>query len=143
MNSMACWPSGATWTSRGRFSGADHFAHQQSVRKIVFSQEKIEPWRNGRLGVLRDGEEEGCSFAGFGFDPDSSAIALNHALANSQSDAGAAVFLVMMEPLEYAKDFLLVLGVDADAVVLHRKAPHGRRGWPPRCGFAEILRFDI
>ena len=68
--------------------------------------------------MLGDGEEEGCRLSGLGFDPDSSAIALNHPLANSQSDAGAAVFLIVMEPLEYAKDFLLVLGIDADAVVL-------------------------
>jgi hypothetical protein len=40
-------------------------------------------------------------------------------LANRQTDAGAVVFLVTMEPFEYTKDFLLVLGIDADSVVLH------------------------
>ena len=69
--------------------------------------------------MLRDGEEEGCSFSRFGFDPDSSAIALHHPLANSQSDAGTAVFPIMMESLEKTKQFLLVLWIDADAIVLH------------------------
>ena len=73
----------------------------------------------------RDGEEESCSFPWLGFDPDSSAIALNHALANSQSDAGAGIFLILMEPFENTEDFLLVLGVDPYAVVLNRNTPRG------------------
>ena len=71
------------------------------------------------LDVLWEGEVEGCSFSELGFNPDPSAVAFHHALADSQSDAGAAIFLIVMEPLEYAKDFLLVLRVDADAVVLY------------------------
>ena len=77
--------------------------------------------------MLGDGEVEGSPFPGFGFDPDSSAIALDHPLADSQSDAGAAVFLIVMEPLENTKDFLLVLWIDADAVVLRPKSATRRR----------------
>ena len=73
--------------------------------------------------MLRDGEEKGSSFSRFGFDPDSSAIAFHDPLANSQSDAGTAVFLIVMESLENAKDFLLVLGIDTDAIICHAEAP--------------------
>ena len=71
--------------------------------------------------MLRDCGTGGCSFRWLGFDPDSSAITLNHALANSQP--GAGVSPVTMETLENAKDFLLVPGIDADAFILHGKEP--------------------
>jgi hypothetical protein len=94
-------------------------------------------------GVLRDRKEESCSFPGFGFHPDSSAIALNHSLANSQSDAGAGVLLVAMEPFENAKDYLLIFCINAYAVVLHRKAPGGaqvdRRNVDSRRFFVSIF----
>src|SRR5579862_225707 len=67
---------------------------------------------------LGDCEEEGCPLPDFGFDPDSASVEFNHALANRQTDAGPAIFGVTMEPLEYAKDFLLVLRIDTDPVVL-------------------------
>src|SRR5579862_5310861 len=76
---------------------------------------------------LGDGEAEGCSFPESGLDPDCSSIACNHPLANSESNAGAAIFLVTMEPFEYAKDFLLVLRIDAYAVIAHGKLPGGIR----------------
>jgi len=71
------------------------------------------------LRVLRDGEEEGGSCSGLGFDPDCSSIAFNNPLANSQSNAGPAIFIGVVKSFEDAKDFLLVLGVDADTVVLN------------------------
>src|SRR5579871_2825722 len=66
---------------------------------------------------LRDGEEEGCSLARLGLDPDPSAIALNHSLANRQSDAGAAVFVVVMKPFEYTENLLLVARIDPYAII--------------------------
>ena len=92
-------------------------------------------------GMLRDGEKDGGSFSKFGFDPDSSAIAINHAFANCEANAGATVFLVAMETFENTKDFLLVLRFDTDTVVLNGKAPrdisirrghvNSRRVFPP------------
>src|SRR5579862_2665882 len=75
------------------------------------------------LAGVREGEVECCSFSRGGVDPDSSAIAFNHALANCESNAGPAVFLVAMKPFEYTKDILLVLRIDPDAVILNREAP--------------------
>ncbi|HMD50033.1 MAG TPA: hypothetical protein VKG79_13080, partial [Bryobacteraceae bacterium] len=75
-------------------------------------------------GVAGDGEIEDGSFSEAGFDPDSPAVALNHALANRQTDAGAAVLVAMMEPFEYAKDFLLIPGIDSDPIVRDRETPH-------------------
>jgi hypothetical protein len=53
--------------------------------------------------VTRHREEKRCAFSGFGFYPDSSPISLHHALANSQSNACAAVLVVAMKALEYAE----------------------------------------
>ena len=79
--------------------------------------------RSSCLGSPGDGEVKGSPFAGFGFDPDPSAIAFNHALTDCQTDAGTAVLLGVVQPLEYSKDFLLILRIDPDPIVLHRKAP--------------------
>jgi hypothetical protein len=67
----------------------------------------------------RDGEVEGGAVSDGRFDPDFSSVPLNNTLADCQSDSGATVFLVAVKSFEYAKDFLLVLGVDPDPVVLH------------------------
>jgi hypothetical protein len=40
-------------------------------------------------------------------------------LTDGQANAGAAVFAIVMEPFENTKDFLLILRVNADAVVLN------------------------
>src|SRR5580658_6945295 len=90
--------------------------------------------------VFWDGKEKGRSFTRRGFDPDSSAVTLNHALANCQSDAGAGIFPVTMEPLENTEDYLLVMGIDADAVVPHREAPRGALAGGRDVDFGRIFR---
>src|SRR5215467_327670 len=84
-------------------------------------------WDRRALDGLRmkwDREKEGGSSSWLGFDPDSSPIALHHPFANRQADTGAAILRVVRKPLEYAEDFLPVLGINPDPVVFHGKAPH-------------------
>ena len=75
--------------------------------------------RNLSFDTHRNGEMKDRSLPWLGFNPDSSSVPFNHTLANSQSDPGAAIRPVVMKSLEYAKDFLLVLRVYANAVVPH------------------------
>src|SRR5574341_1244391 len=56
-------------------------------------------------------------------DPDASAVALHHLLADRQPDAGARVLALVVQALEHHEDALVVLRLDADAVVLHFKGP--------------------
>src|SRR5579884_2264714 len=72
---------------------------------------------------LGDCEEEGCAMPWFRFNPDSSAIALNHALANGQPDTSTAIFFVVMQPLEQTKNLLLIPWIDPNSIVLDREAP--------------------
>src|SRR5688572_10729748 len=56
-------------------------------------------------------------------DPDASAVALDHLLADRQPDAGSRVLALVVQPLEHHEDALEVLRLDADAVVARREFP--------------------
>src|ERR1700722_10497791 len=113
------------WTSSGRPSLRTASRTSRASGRLSSANRRISGRAPESLDLLRDGEEEGGSLFRFGFDPDSSAITLDHPLANCQANAGAGILLVAMEPFENAKDFLLVLRVDADPVILNRKTPFG------------------
>src|ERR1700676_2389961 len=117
MKSIARCPSGATWTSIGRPSILMDSRTKRASGRLSSASRRFSRAGADSLWILRDGEAESRSFSRLGFDPDSSAIALNHPLANSQPDTGAAIFLVVMQPFENAKDFLLVLRVDPYAII--------------------------
>src|SRR5579862_9214325 len=111
--------------------------------KLSSTSRRLNRCRADGLGVSRDGEEKGCSLSRFGFDPDSSPVALDHPLADREADARSAVFLIAMESLENTKDFLLISWIDTDPVVLDRKttrrAPIRRRDMDPGLLFPSIL----
>ncbi len=122
--SIACSPSGVTCTSRGRFSALMASRISSASGKLSSASRSVS--RAGMDGgdEFWDGEVEGGAVAGGGFDPDSSTVAFNDPLANSQPNTCAAIFLVPMKPFEYAKDFLLVLRIDPDAVIPYGKTHH-------------------
>src|SRR5918992_302554 len=66
-------------------------------------------------------------------DPDASAVALDHLLADRKPNAGTRVFALVVQPLEHHEDALEVLRLDADAVVAHRKL----------VAFAPVLDRDV
>ena len=56
---------------------------------------------------------------GSGFDPDAAAVPFNHLLADRQADAGAFVFLTVVQALEDLEDLVVELRCDAYAVIAH------------------------
>src|SRR6267142_6521802 len=81
-------------------------------------------WIGLRRGLVGDGEGEGGAFCGVGFDPDFSAVTFDDALADGQADASAAAG--GFRALEDLEDSVLVMGVDADAVVADGEGPEAR-----------------
>src|SRR6267142_4621816 len=74
--------------------------------------------------LVGDGEGEGGAFGGVGFDPDFSAVTFDNALADGQADADAAAGgFCALEDLE---DSVLMMRVDADAVVADGECPGAR-----------------
>src|SRR5579875_825761 len=71
----------------------------------------------------RDGEAENRSCSGFGFHPNSAMVSLHNPLADGESNAGSGILVSTVQTFEQSKDVLLVLGREADAVVLHRHDP--------------------
>jgi len=63
------------------------------------------------------------SVIGFGFHPNSAAVALNHAAANGQSDARSRILLLIMQPPENLKNSLVMLRGNANAIVPNGKVP--------------------
>lgn len=65
-------------------------------------------------------------------------------MADSQPDPRACIFRVMIESLEYTKDFLLILGVNIDTVVVNLKTPErtlpDRRDTDIRRFFASVFQ---
>src|SRR5918995_4801286 len=68
---------------------------------------------------------EARALAGARLDPDAPAVALDHLLADGQADAGSRVLALVMQALEHHEDALVVLRLDADAVVAHFEVPLG------------------
>ena len=71
----------------------------------------------------RKSEKERRSLVQFGFDPDAAPVALNHSLANCETDARAGN-LFAMKSFEHTEDFFMVLRSNPNAVVGHRKTPN-------------------
>src|SRR6202035_1712133 len=70
----------------------------------------------------RDGKVKRRSLIGLRFHPDLPAILLQKALADGQSYAGSRD-IAAMQPLEHAKDTLLMLGGDAHTVIPEGEQP--------------------
>src|SRR5512139_2040076 len=79
----------------------------------------------------RQGEVERGTRRYGGFYPDPAAVALHDPAADGEADAVAAVPVLAAEALEHLEDDAEIRGVDAHAVVLHRKLPL-RAGAPRR-----------
>ncbi len=92
------------------------------------------------LACLRYGEKEGRTLADLRLDPDATAVPLHDLLAYGQPDTGARIFILSMQSLEHLEQLVVILRIDADAVVLDRDGPlliallrsdlYSRRLWP-------------
>ncbi len=102
-------------------------ADEIGIGGIVFDEQNGSQVRPAagpvRLVSCGDRKEKRRTLAWFGFDPDSSPGALDDPFANSEPHAGAGIDGDAMKAFEEAKDLLLVLGLNADAVILNRKEP--------------------
>src|SRR5947207_5365664 len=67
----------------------------------------------------RQGGDEGSAFARFTAGSDDTAMAIRNAAAHCQADAGAFVFTASVEALEHPENFIKILFLEADTVVLH------------------------
>src|ERR1051325_6273319 len=67
----------------------------------------------------REGDDEGGAGAGFAGGGDDAAVAVGDAPADGEADAGAFILVAGMQALEDGEDFIEVLFVEADAVVLN------------------------
>ncbi len=83
---------------------------------------------------MGESEVEDGAAAGARLDPDPAAMARHHAAAEREADAGAGRFAGGMEALEESEDPRLVLGRNADAVVLDAEVPDARLVRARRCG---------
>src|SRR5262249_38743631 len=80
-------------------------------------------WRRRAVSSDRDGEAEIRSLAGLGFDPDPAMITFDNSLTDRESDTGPRVSVCAVESCKQAKDLLLKLGLNADAIVANGKHP--------------------
>src|SRR5271165_2375706 len=68
-------------------------------------------------------EPEGRPATGLGFDPDPASAFFDNLFADGQPDSAAGIFRMRMQAPENNEHVLLILGCDANAVVLHREDP--------------------
>ena len=89
---------------------------------------------------------------GLGFNPDPAAISLDNSLTDGETHTGAQVPpLAVVKPLEQAEHFLVILGIDANAVVLDREVAlsgFGNYGdvyaqWLIRLSIAERIADEV
>src|SRR5262249_20208927 len=71
----------------------------------------------------RQHEKERGALAWGGFDPDTSAMALNNLPADCQTHSRSRVGFLAMQPLKHAKDSLCVLGVNPNSIILYSDDP--------------------
>src|SRR5262249_18700486 len=83
-------------------------------------------------------EAEDTPFARPRFDPDAAMVAVDHLFTDGEADARAGVGALVVQALEHHEDALVVLGFDADAVVLDRELPF--RGFL-RCRYFYLRRL--
>src|SRR5205807_8954079 len=72
---------------------------------------------------LGNGKTKSTPLAWSRFYPDAAAVALDNALAERQTDAGAGVFVARVQALKKHEDALKVFRCDADAVVPDGEQP--------------------
>jgi hypothetical protein len=75
---------------------------------------------NRPLPSARYRKIKSCSLVRFGLSPDSAAVAVNDALEQRQTHAGAFELFGSMQPLEYAEQFAGVRHVEADTIVAYK-----------------------
>src|ERR1700690_4172530 len=63
------------------------------------------------------------SVPSLGLKPNPATVANHYTTADGQSNASTRILCLIMQPLEYFKDPLVILGVDSDAVVADGKGP--------------------
>ena len=66
---------------------------------------------------LGNGEQEGASLANLGFQPDLAPVGLHNPLADGEAGPRAFVVLAAAQALEDLEYLLVILFVDADAVI--------------------------
>src|SRR5690242_16860233 len=71
----------------------------------------------------REGEEERASLSRPAVDPDAPAVPVDDLLADRQPDAGAGIFVAIVQALEHEEDALAVLRIEPDAVVRDAERP--------------------
>src|SRR6478735_5968027 len=67
----------------------------------------------------RDGEKDGCSFAGQALDPDSAAMRFDETLAYGETDAGAGGCVRRFPPHEFFENPIAVAARHPWAIVRH------------------------
>jgi hypothetical protein len=80
-------------------------------------------WKVFNPNLCGQRKTEFTAFAGFAFNPNPTAVALDDLFAERQSDARPRVLLLRVQALEEQENALGILGIDANAVVLDRKDP--------------------
>jgi hypothetical protein len=81
---------------------------------------------------------KGASAARFGFHPNLPTEAADHSAANGKANTRPGIFLLIVQPLEYFKDALLVSRGDANAIVPDGNGPFHSIA---RCGDVDTRRF--
>src|ERR1035441_10298597 len=72
---------------------------------------------------FRDCKEESGALARLGLNPDRPSMALDNPFADSQPHAGDGIVFAGMQALEDVEYLLIILRLDADAIVPHREHP--------------------
>ena len=68
---------------------------------------------------------------------------LDNLLANSQADAGSRIVLAGVQPLEDLEDPLIILRVNANAVVAHREDPAPLRSLGADMNLRGLLAMEL
>jgi hypothetical protein len=66
-------------------------------------------------------EAEGGSLSWFRFHPEPPAVTVHDFFADRQANACACVLIVGVQASEHLEDVILELGVDTDAIIVHRQ----------------------
>ena len=76
--------------------------------------------------AIRERQKKRAAFAGRRFCQDAASVFLRDQLHDGQAYAGAFVLLGIVQPLEETEELLLLVGVEADSVVLYPEHTFGR-----------------
>src|SRR3989304_3432594 len=93
-----------------------------STRRILNGASAVSIYRLlSWIWCAGDGEKECRSLAGRRFHPNAAAVRLHHFLADGEAHTRAFILLAVVKALEYLEDLVVVLRIDADAVVPDRE----------------------